>query len=74
MPSSLVRPAGVTATVTAVTGSACLFAATVFGSIAWALGGLAGLVVAGVLWQVAAIAQQTSPPMIDDGKGRRKRG
>lgn len=34
-----------------------MFAATIFGSIIWAVGGAAAFVVAGVLWYLADIAR-----------------
>lgn len=61
LPPSVTRPASVTAAVLAIVGSGCLFAATVLGSILWGVLGVVAFALAGVLWNVVAVASEARP-------------
>lgn len=58
MPAGLLRSVATGATLGAIIGSACVLAATVYGSIVWAVAGVVSFTVAAVLWHVATIGAE----------------
>jgi len=59
IPGWLAWPLSAASTVAALAGAGFLFAAAVFGSIAWAVWGVTTFAIAGLLWYGADYAQST---------------